>query len=156
MNEYEMGLENTIKGECHLIGCFTEVRCKNLCSYHYNQKIRISNKHKTCLYVNKNGEIICKYSQRRRGLCSFNYNRLKRCEKKKCNKLIYSENLCRKHFKQYRARCVYGNYENTKIYCLRRMLCQFHYNKQKKHQKKDEIKMKLNETLLLEEEEEEE
>ena len=101
--------------------------------------------------------MVCNNNQRRRGLCSFHYNRLKRCEKEDCNKLVYAEDLCRKHFKQYRARCVFGNCENTKIYCLKKMLCKFHYRKyEEKHQKKDVIKIKLNEILLLEEQEKEE
>ncbi len=142
------------KGTCYKIGCSLEIRCTGLCSYHYYRKKNIK-KRKKCLYIDEQGEMICKNKQRRRGLCNVHYSKLKRCEQGDCKALIYAENLCKKHFKQIRGHCVFGDCENTKIYCLKKMLCQYHYNHEqynKKRKKNDSKKKNLNEILLLIEE----
>ena len=140
------------KGTCYQIGCSSEIRCKRLCSYHYYRKKYKSKKKKKCLNIDEQGEMICKNKQRRRGLCSFHYNKLKRCKQGDCKALIYAENLCNKHFKQIRGHCVFGDCESTNIYCLKKMLCQYHYNREqynKKRKKNDSEKKNLNEILLL-------
>lgn len=128
---------------CIEIECFSKKRCKNLCAYHYNKSICDKIREYTCKYVD--GEIQCARSQCRKGLCSFHYrqslNEVHECARDRCEDVVYSDNLCKRHFMKYRARCVYGRCEETKIYCKK--LCQLHYNQIYREKRKSPAENKI-------------
>ncbi len=125
-----------LKGECSELGCLEKVRCKGLCRLHYSKEYYNKKKQdkKECTFED------CENLQHKNSVfCFSHYNKLKDssvCEVFGCKNRVYEEKLCRQHFIKKRGRCVYGICENTNIYCLAKMLCQFHYNSENRKKRR--------------------
>ncbi len=132
-----------VEGECQELGCYKSVRCKNLCKAHYMQHIRQHSGDLLCMVR------MCTRKSRYRGRCHHHDREFKQtfaCEEGGCTKVIYKEDLCRDHFAKNRARCVYGSCESTNIYCLDKMMCKLHYNKDYRKRRREETGTELDQS----------
>jgi hypothetical protein len=139
-------------GECRLLACGRPAYAHGLCRRDYDRSTSTSTS-------NKNGggggggapkgvrrrtpradrplcEVEgCRSVQQRRRMCRHHYDlhlASARCSQPACPRPAYAEELCRRHFAERRGRCAHGACESTDIYCLSRMLCQQHYNREQR------------------------
>ncbi len=116
--------ENGNLHKCMTIGCNNDIYAKKLCCRHFFKTNAIRHKKMKCTHEE------CDAPQKSRGLCSRHYKefRVKNCCKESgCKNGIAQQDLCSKHYKEGHGVCSHLGCENTKIFCVKRSLCKYHY-----------------------------